>query len=96
MHTSDFTSFASPLDDFFQRYIPRDHEKTLRNSFIQAVALGTVGGIFFGLYYVYNILEPFCVPLLWAFLSGTWLLVYSSEKHKQKNPHFSMTPHPHE
>ena len=85
MHTSDFTSFASPLDDFFQRYIPRDHEKTLRNSFIQAVALGTVGGIFVGLYYVYNILEPFCVPLLWAFLSGTRVNVYSSNKAKFEN-----------
>ena len=76
MHTSDFTSFASPLDDFFQRYLPREHEKTLRNSFIQAVALVTVGGIFFGLYYVYNILEPFCVPLLWALLSGIVLHPY--------------------
>ena len=64
--TSDFTSFASPLDDFFQKYIPREHEKALRSAFTQAVAIITVVAILAGLYYVYSILEPFCVPLLWA------------------------------
>ena len=76
MFSSDSTSFASPFDDFFQRYLPKEHEKTLRNSFLQAIALVTVGGLFFGLYYVYNILEPFCVPLLWALLSGIVLHPY--------------------
>lgn len=71
MHSaSDFTSFASPLDDFFQKYIPREHEKALRSAFIQAVAIITIVAILAGLYYVYSILEPFCVPLLWAGLSG--------------------------
>ena len=76
MQNSDITSFASPLDDFLQKYMPRDHEKTLRNSFIQAFAIVTVGGIIFGLYYVYSILEPFCVPLLWALLSGPFIILF--------------------
>ena len=76
MQTSELTSFASPFDDFFQKYIPREHEKTLRNSFIQAIAIVTVAGILFGLYYVYSILEPFCIPLLWALLSGIVLHPY--------------------
>ena len=76
MQTSEITSFASPFDDFFQKYIPREHEKTLRNSFIQAIAIVTVAGIFFGLYYVYSILEPFCIPLFWALLSGIVLHPY--------------------
>jgi len=79
MQSSDFTSFASPFDDFFQKYIPREHEKALRNSFIQAIAIVSVGIIFFGLYYVYSILEPFCVPLFWAFLTGIVLHPYKKE-----------------
>ena len=75
-NSADITSFASPFDDFFQKYIPREHEKLLRNSFLQAVGLVTVAGIFFGLYYVYSILEPFCIPLLWALLSGNDVSFY--------------------
>ena len=67
----DITSLASPFDDFFQKYIPREHEKALRNCFIQALAFIFVCCILFGLYYVYSILEPFCVPLFWALLTGT-------------------------
>ena len=76
MSTSEISSFASNVDGFFQKYIPREHEKTLRSSFIQAIAIVTVAGIFFGLYYVYSILEPFCIPLFWALLSGIVLYPY--------------------
>ena len=82
MQSSDITSFASPFDDFFQKYIPREHEKALRNSFIQAVAIVSVGIIFFGLYYVYSILEPFCIPLFWAFLTGIVLHPYKRDTTK--------------
>jgi len=82
MQSSDVTSFASPFDDFFQKYIPREHEKALRNSFIQAVAIVSVGAIFFGLYYVYSILEPFCIPLFWAFLTGIVLHPYKRDTTK--------------
>jgi len=83
MQTSDITSFiSSPFDDFFQRYVPREHEKALRNSFIQAVAIVSVGAIFFGLFYVYSILEPFCIPLFWAFLTGIVLHPYKRDTTK--------------
>ena len=72
----DITPLPSPFDDFLQKYVPREHEKALRNCFIQAIAVIFVGGILFGLYYVYSILDPFCVPLFWAVLSGTVLHPY--------------------
>lgn len=74
--TMDGVPLGSPFDDFFQKYVPREHEKALRNSFIQAVAFIFVGGILIGLYYVYSILEPFCVPLFWALLTGLVLHPY--------------------
>ena len=72
----DLASLASPFDDFFQKYIPREHEKALRNCFIQALAFIFICGILFGLFYVYSILDPFCVPLFWALLTGTVLHPY--------------------
>lgn len=66
----DFSTFASPIDNFLNNYLPKDHETAIRQAIYNALALGVFLGLILGGYYVFVVLQPFVTPIFWAILTG--------------------------
>ena len=75
---NEISTLASPLDHVF-RHVPKAHEQALCQAVYNVLAVAVFGGVLFAAYYVMVVLEPFLMPIFWAFMTGFVIHPYKTQ-----------------